>query len=253
MSSALRFGRLFLFSPAKAAAACATDRALRDSLIVYGLTLLGAALFQHWKPYDFPDAAAAVPLGPQGMLFWLKVMLWQPLLMAALIAFAGVLLRWLRDGWLPLKVASSVFWCAAPMILTVFYVKNAIPKPAFAALMLLWAAPGVVVGRGVPAAQWRPLAAFLLGLNAIQLAALFPETVVTAMRWEAGYKAVVGAAGFWMLIGGALGLKALAPSRPLARAALPLLFALVLQIVVVIAAFMLGWLPVETLKALLYG
>ncbi|MCR4296496.1 MAG: hypothetical protein NUW21_13245, partial [Elusimicrobia bacterium] len=199
MSSALRFGRLFLFSPAKAAAACASDRALRDSLIVYGLTLLGAAVFYRFKPYDFPDAAAAVPAGPQGIFFWLKVMLWQPLLMAALVAFAGVLLRWLKDGWLPVKVASSVLWCAIPLILTVFYVKNAVPKPAFAALMLLWAVPGFIVGRGVPAAQWRPLAAFLLGLNAIQLAALLPEAVVTAMRWEAGYKAVVGAAGFWML------------------------------------------------------
>lgn len=253
MRSALAFARLFLFSPTKAAAACATDRALRESFIVYGLTVLAAALFQYWKPYDFPDAAAAVPLGPQGFFFWLKVMLWQPLLMAALIAFAGVLLRWLKDGWLPVKVASSALWCAIPLILTVFYVKNAVPKPAFAALMLLWAVPGIVIGRGVPAAQWRPLAAFLLGLNAIQLAALLPQAVVTAMRWEAGYKAVVGAAGFWMLVGGALGLKALAPARPLARAALPLLFALVLQIVVVIAAFMLGWLPVETLKALLYG
>lgn len=253
MSSALRFGRLFLFSPAKAAAACASDRGLRDALIVYGLTLLGAALFYRFKPYDFPDATAAVPLGPQGIFFWLKVMLWQPLLMAALIAFAGVLLRWLKEGWLPLKVASSVFWCAIPLILTVLYVRNGVPKPAFAVLMLLWAVPGILVGRGVPAAQWRPLAAFLLGLNAIQLAAFFPQAVVTAMRWEEGYKAVVGVAGFWMLIAGALGLKALAPARPLPRAALPLLLALVLQIEVVIAAFMLGWLPVETLKALLYG
>lgn len=253
MRQALAFGRLFLFSPAKAAAACATDRALRDAAAVYALTLLGAAVFYRFKPYDFPDANAAVPMGPQGILFWLKVMLWQPLLMGALVAFAGVLLRWLKDGWLPLKVMSAFFWCAVPLILTVFYVKNQLPKPAFGALMLLWAVPGVLVGRGVPAREWRPLAAFLLGLNAVQLAALLPETVVTAMRWEAGYKAVVGLAGLWMLVGGALGLKSLAPGRPLPRALLPLLFALVLQIEVVIAAFMLGWLPVETLKALLYG
>ncbi|MBI3289138.1 MAG: hypothetical protein HYZ74_06440, partial [Elusimicrobia bacterium] len=101
--------------------------------------------------------------------------------------------------------------------------------------------------------EWEVLAAFMLGLNAIELAALAPEAVVTAMRWEAGYKGVVGLAGFWMLLAGALGLKALPPERPLPRALLPLLFALVLQIEVVVAAFMLGVLPAETLKALLYG
>jgi hypothetical protein len=253
MKKTLNLGRLFLFSPAKAAAACESDRALLDACKIYGLTLLAAAVFYRLKPYDFPDANAAVPMGPQSLFFWLKVMLWQPLLMAALIAFCAVLLRWLRDGWLPIKVATSFFWCAIPLILTVFYVKNSIPKPAFAVLMIAWAVPGVYVGRGVPLREWRSLAAFLLGLNVVELAAMLPESVVTLMRWEAGYKAVVGLAGLWMLVGGALGLKALAPSRPLPRALLPLLFALVLQIEVVIAAFMLGWLPVETLKALLYG
>lgn len=253
MKKALSFGRLFLFSPSKAAEACAGDDALRDALKIYGLTLLGAALFFRFKPYDFPDAAAAVPMGPQDLFFWLKVMAWQPLLMGALIVFSAVLLRWLKDGWLPVKVASSFFWCAIPLILTVFYVKNQIPKPAFAAAMIVWALPGAYVGRGVPSREWRPLTAFLLGLNAVQLAALLPEAAVTVMRWEAGYKAVVGAAGLWMLVGGALGLKMLPPQRPLPRALLPLLFALVLQIEVVIASFMLGWLPVETLKALLYG
>ncbi len=253
MKKALNFGRLFLFSPAKAAGACVENRALADAALVYVLTLLAAAVFYRFKPYDFPDANASVPMGPQGILFWLKVMAWQPLLMAALIGFCGVLLRWLKDGWLPLKVATSFLWCAIPLILTVVYVKNGIPKYAFGALMIVWALPAVHVGRDVPRSEWRLLATFLLGLNAVELAAMLPETIVTVMRWEAGYKAVVGLAGLWMLVGGALGLKALPPHRPLPRALLPLLFALVLQIEVVIAAFMLGWLPVETLKALLYG
>lgn len=253
MKKALNFGRLFLLSPSTAAAACVEERSLLDALIVYALTLLAAAVFYRFKPYDFPDANAAVPTGPQGIFFWLKVMLWQPLLMGALIGFCAVLLRWLKDGWLPLKVATSFFWCAIPLILTVVYVKNGIPKFVFGALMIVWALPGVHVGRGISRTEWRLLATFLLGLNAVELAAMLPETIVTVMRWEAGYKAVVGLAGLWMLVGGALGLKALPPHRPLPRALLPLLFALVLQIEVVIAAFMLGWLPVETLKALLYG
>jgi len=253
LKKALNFGRLFLYSPAKAASACGEDSALSSALRVYVLTLLAAAIFYRFKPYDFPDVNAAVPMGPQGILFWLKVMAWQPLLMSALIAFAAVLLRWMRDGWLPLKVATSFFWTAIPLILTVLYVKNGLPKFAFGFLMIAWTAPAIYVGRGITPAEWRPLAAFLLGLNAVELAAIFPEAVVTAMRWEAGYKGVVGAAGLWMLVGGALGLKSLPPARPLPRALLPLLFALVLQIEVVAAAFLLGWLPVETLKALLYG
>ena len=106
---------------------------------------------------------------------------------------------------------------------------------------------------GGPVQTVASLAAFLLVMNIVELVAFIPQAIVTAMRWESGYKAVVGVAGFWMLIGGALGLKTLAPCRPLPRALLPLLFALVLQIEVVFVAFTLGWLPLETLKALLYG
>jgi hypothetical protein len=253
MIKALRFGRLFLFSPPKAAEACVKDGAIFDALKIYGLTLLAAAVFYRFKPYDFPDANAAVPMSSQSLFFWLKVMAWQPLLMAALIGFAAVLLRWMKDGWLPMKVATSFLWSAVPLILTIFYVKNGIPKSVFSVLMIVWAAPGAYVLRRVPARELLHLTTFLLGLNVIELAAMLPESAVTIFRWEPGYKAVVGVAGLWMLVGGALGLKALPPHRPLPRALLPLLFALVLQIEVVIAAFMLGWLPVETLKALLYG
>lgn len=253
MKKTLGFARLFLSSPTKAAAACLEDAALGSALKVYGLTLSAAAVFFRFKPYDFPDANAAIPSGPQEMLFWLRVMLWQPLLMGALLGFCGGLLRWMKEGWLPLKVATSFFWTAIPLILAVLYLKNTVPKSVFAAVMILWAVPGIVVARGVTLRQWRVLAAFLLGLNAVELAALICEAIVTMMRWEAGYKGVLGLAGFWMLIAGALGLKALPPERPLPRALLPLLFALVLQVEVVVAAFMLGWLPKETLKALLYG
>jgi hypothetical protein len=253
MKRTLRFARLFISSPTKAAAACAEDGALLEGLKVYGLALLAAAVFYRFKPYNFPDANASVPMVSQGFLFWLKVMLWQPPLMAALIGFCGVLLRWTKDGWLPFKLATSLFGSAIPLILIVLYVKNVLPKSYVSVLLIAWALPGLAIAQGVSAREWRMLAAFLLGLNAVELAALPFEAVVTVMRWEGGYKGVIGLAGFWMLLGGALGLKSLPPGRPLPRALLPLLFALVLQITVVVAAFMLGWLPVETLKALLYG
>ncbi len=251
--SVVSYGLAFLTSPAKAAEESRKEDAFKKGLVVYVAALAGAALYYSLKPFDFPDPNAPVPLRHEGLLFWLKVMLWQPLLMAALVGFTGAMLRWFKDGWLPLKVASSFFWTAVPLILCVFYVKNQLPKAAFGALMLAWAAPGVWVGRGVEKGEWRVLAAFLLGLNAIELASLVPEAFVTVIRSETGYKAVVGVAGLWMLVGGALGLKRLPPERPLPRALLPLLFALVLQICVVVAAYLLGWLPAETLKALLYG
>lgn len=258
MKKALQFGWLFLRSPSKAAAACAENRALRDALAVYGVTLLAAAAFQYLKPFDFPDANAAVPAGPQGFLFWLKVMLWQPVLMAFLIGFTGALLQWMKDGWLPLKVFTAFFWAAIPAILMVVYLPkesgpSLLTKLQFRILFALWSAGSLYAMSTVPRGFWRPLASLLLVMNAVQLVTYLPETIVTIMRWEAGYKGVVGIAGFWMLGAGALGLRHLAPGRPLPRAVLPLLFALVLQIEVVFAAFMLDWLPVETLKALLYG
>lgn len=258
MIKALSFGRLFLLSPAKAAAACESERALRDSLNVYALTLLAAAAFQWWKPYDFPDANAVVPMTAQGPLFWVKVMLWQPLLMAFLIGFTGALLQWMKDGWLPLKVFTSFFWVAIPAILMVLYLPKEsgpalLSKLQFRILFALWSGASLYAMTKVPPNSWRPLAAFLLLMNVVQLVTYAPELVVTVLRWEAGYKAVVGAAGLWMLLAGAVGLKHLKPGRPLPRAVLPLLFALVLQIEVVFAAFMLDWLPIETLKALMYG
>lgn len=259
MKKALSFAKLFLTSPSKAAAACAEERALGDALAVYGLTLLAAACFQWWKPYDFPDVNAAVPGGSQNLFFWFKVMLWQPVLMAFLIGFAGALLHWMKDGWLPLKVFTSFFWAAIPAILMVVYLPKSgdgafvLSKAWFRILFALWSAGSVYAMTLVPRSYWKPLASLLLVMNAVQLVTYAPEAVVVAMRWESGYKAVVGVAGFWMLIAGAFGLKHLSPARPMPRALLPLLFALVLQIEVVFAAFMLGWLPMETLKALMYG
>jgi hypothetical protein len=250
---ALRYGALFFVSPARAAAAARAPGALLDGALVYAAALAASALYLALKPFDFPDPHAALPAGPQGLVFWVKVMAWQPLLLAALVVFCAALRRWMADGWLGLKMAVAVLWTALPLILTVAYVKNALPKPAFGALMLLWAAPGVWQARAVPREEWLALAAYLLGLNAVELAALAGQALATLARSPEGYKAAAAAAGLWMIFGGAYGLKSLPPERPLARALMPLLFALILQIEVVAACYLLGWLPVETLKALMYG
>lgn len=253
LKRALRLARLTTLSPSRAAEACAEPGALSAAAAIYAATLLAAAVYFRFKPWDFPDATAAPPYSAgAGLGFWLGVMLWQPLLLGVLVACAAILLRWMKDGWLPLKVASATAWTALPLILTVAYLKGGLAKPVFGAGMILWAAPGVWVARGVTPAEWRMIGTFLLALNAVELFALLPEALATAARSVAAYKAVVAGAGLWMLGAGALGLRALLP-RAMPRAVLPLLFALVLQIVVTIACYMLGWLPPETLKALIYG
>jgi hypothetical protein len=260
MKKALALGKLFLFSPSEAARVCQKDEALYDALKLYALTLLGAALFHWWKPYDFPDANAAVPGVVQGFIFWLKVMMWQPLLMAVLIGLCGALLHWMKDGWLPFKIFTSVFWTAIPFILMLCYLPTSreagpttLSKTQYGILFALWCASAAGMIRLTPKAVWRPLASFLLAMNVVELASFIPQIIVTLLRWEAGYKAVVSVTGLWMLLAGAFGLKSLPPPRPLPRTLFPLIFSLLLQIAVVFAAFTLNWLPMETLKALMYG
>ena len=63
MRRMLRFGRLFFFSPAQAAAACLEEAALISGLSIYAITLLASAVFLCCNPYDFPDANAPTPVG----------------------------------------------------------------------------------------------------------------------------------------------------------------------------------------------
>ncbi|UPT72536.1 MAG: hypothetical protein M0D55_11220 [Elusimicrobiota bacterium] len=253
MKKALELGRLMLVSPQRAAQECESAGALPAALRLYALTLAADAVFQTLKPYDFPDATAAVPAVHQGLSFWIQVALWQPVLMLALIAFAGALLRWMKDGWLPLKVVTSFLWTAIPFILLAAYTMqgSVIGKTQFGFLFLAWLAPTAWLVARVPRADWRPLASLLLAMSVVELAAMLPMAGAVAFRSDAAYKAVAGAAGLWMLFAGARALKFLPPGRPMPRALLPLVFASLLQIGVVFVAFTLGWLPAETLKAII--
>ena len=129
---------------------------------IYALTLLAGAVFRYWKPYDFPDANVAAPLGPQGMFFWLKVMMWQPLLMTAMTGFCGALLQWMKDGWLPLKVITSFLWTAIPVVLMVCFLPRDsgqtaayLTKNQFQILFLLWLLPTFFFVWEVPSKLWR--------------------------------------------------------------------------------------------------
>lgn len=251
MKRAFAFGRLFIFQPARAAQECLRSDALGDALKVYAAWVAASLLYLWLKPFDFPDANAAIPTRVQGFSFWLKVALWEPVLAALNIALTGLVLRWMRDGWLPLKTAAATLWCALPLILTVAYTRSAISKTAFAVLFVAWAVPGVLYARRIPGPEWRRTTTFLLGLNAVGLILLGAQAAVVLARSDALYKGSLVLTVAWLLACGGTGLKTLAKTS-LPRAVLAFLFANLALNLVLAAAFLLGWLPMEILKVLVY-
>jgi hypothetical protein len=117
--------------------------------------------------------------------------------------------------------------------------------------MLMWSVPAVLISRRIAAARWKTLTAFLLGLNVIGIALLVPEVVVCLLRSKPAFNGLLGVELIWMLTCGGLGLARLAKTST-ARAVLAFLFANLAMNVALAAAFVLGWLPLEVLKVLMY-
>lgn len=249
--NAFEFGRLFLFHPDRAAQACEREGALEDGLKVYAVWVVVSLLYLWLKPFDFPDANAPMPVQPEGFAFWLRVAFWEPLLAAMNIALTALVLEWMKEGWLPLKTAVATLWSALPLILTIAYVKTGMSRVVFGAGMIAWAVPGVLVARRVPRGDWRRIAAFLLGLNAVGLVLLLPEVAACILRSDILYKASLGASVLWLLVCGGAGLKRLSGAS-LARAVLAFLFANLVLNLAIAAAYLLHWLPMEVLKVLVY-
>jgi len=251
MKKALAFGRLFLFQPSRAAEACLREESLAEGLSVYAAWVLLSLIYLRFKPFDFPDVNAAVPARVQGLAFWAKVAVWEPVLAALNIALTGLVLRWMRDGWLPLKTASATLWCSLPLVFTIAYTRSAISKPVFAVLLVAWAVPGALYARRIPGEDWRRVTSFLLGLNAVGIALLLPQAAAAALRSDMLYKASLLLTVVWLISCAGTGLKSLAKTS-LPRAALAFLFANLALNLVLAAAFLLGWLPMEVLKILVY-
>lgn len=243
------FAAAFLVRPERAADDCARPDALADALTVYALWVAASLLYLQWKPHDFPDAYA--PARAEGLRFWLRVALWEPVLAAMNLALTGLVLEWMRSGWLALRTAVATLWSAVPLILTIAYTRSGLPRAAFGAGILVWAVPGALVARRIGAGEWRRLAAFLLGLNAISLLLLLPEVAAAVLRSDFLYKATLGVSVVWLLACGGLGLRRLCRAS-LARAVLAFLFANLVLNVVIAAAYLLHWLPMEVLKVLVY-
>lgn len=252
MRKALEFGRLFLFSPEKAAAACERPDAPALGLRLYAL-LLPLQLASAWfNPLSFldPNAPARVAYGA---LFWARVALWQPVIFAMSVFIVVVVLEWLREGSLPVKLWTTVAWAAVPLASAAYYApQDSPPRLLFLFILAAWLVPAVLVARRVPPDRWRKIASFMLGLCALQLAVLAAEylTVVPARSYW-GFFAFSILTLIWLLVVASAGLRRVA-AMPTPRAALGFFLAMIVIIVVPSLAFMLGLMPKDVLKVVIF-
>lgn len=251
MKDALRLARLCALRPAEAAAEIRKPEALRAALLLWAVWVAASMLFTLLKPAGFPEPQmAALPSRPP--LFWLRVLFWQPVLAAVLVGFVGIALRWLSSGWLALKLATGVAWSVLPFLLSVAYVKGAFGGVSASALLAAWLGVTVWYGRAVPAESWRRVASGMLGLNGIPLLSLAVELLIIPTGSLTAYKSLMVVVLLWVLGAAALLFKRSEElSTPRALAAV--FFALLAQNVFVGTAFLLGWLPLEVLKVLMYA
>ncbi|MDD5629166.1 MAG: hypothetical protein PHU21_08875 [Elusimicrobia bacterium] len=286
LSRIWRLAKLFLRSPARAADACRDDENLAPGFWIYAAFTLLMMLFFALKPFDFPDANAPYPRGAQGLMFWFKVMMWQPPLEAAWMALLLGLVVWFRQGSLPVRLAAGVAWTAVPFVLMAVYAavgadasravaelaKGAagaaradaearVVAGARAVTMAKWALGlGTAAWIGLFVPLWRrltrrevmPVVGFMLGVNAIGVAMLTPMALATAWRSSNFFMAAQVAAGFWLLGALTLGLREATGLR-LPRAFMAVLLSMFLQIAVAFTLHLLGLVPKDILKALLYA
>jgi len=256
MRSALKayeFGKLFLFQPSRAADACEKESALDDGLKVYALLAVAQLISSWFDPLAFLDPNAPI-LAPHGAAFWLRVAMWEPVLFGLSVFFTVLVLDWMREGWLPLKTATATFWAAFPAALAVYYASPSMTlgKWVFIALLAAWSAPALWLSRRIPAGRWRKVAAFLLGMSAIQLVCLAVEfATVVPLRTKAGFYALSFLSIGWLLACVGIGLRKLCGTST-ARVVLGFLFAVLVSSIVPALAYLLGLMPKEVLKVVLY-
>lgn len=251
MRGALRLGFLCALRPAGAAEEARRPGALPAALRLWALWVAASMLFTLLKPAGFPEPAAAA-LAPRGPLFWLRVLFWQPVLAAVLVGFVGIALRWLGSGWLALRVLSGVLWSLAPFLVSLAYVRGGLGTAGASLALLAWLGPTVWYGRLIPLEDWRRVGAVVLGLNAIPLLGLLAELAILPTRSLTAYKTLMVIVLLWVLAAAA---RVFSRSERLStpRALAAVFFALLAQNVFVGTAFLLGWLPLEVLKVLMYA
>ena len=228
---------------------------LSASLAIYLIYLCVSVVFYSWKPADFP-AASDAPLSlaratlPQGPVFWAKVQAWSPVLTAIWLYFLAWFVERLKTGRLAFRLFISALVWVAPTVALVLWASGQIHKAGLLAVWALAIAPTVPLARAKAPASWRPLAALLLSIVAVNLALcpLFAAAVV--LRADRAYEALELAMLFWTLGLGTYVLGRL-EELPAARAFAALLFSMIAQMAAVFSLFAGGVVSKEILKALM--
>ncbi len=241
-----------LFAPSAAAETAREPGSLAPAIRLYAAFLLATALFYAWKPFDFPDRNAPFPRDTQSLWFWLKVMAWQPPLECAWVICLLALLRWLKEGKLFWRLLGGLVATAIPFILLVYYSQSALSKPAYAAVLAAWLLLVLYWARQAPRDSWRPTFSLMLALNAIGLVSLLPMALSVPLESDTLFKAGQIGGGLWVLVSGTLALRSLTGQR-LPRCFMAVLFSMFMQIAFAFSLHMLGLVPKDILKALLYA
>jgi hypothetical protein len=221
-------------------------------------------------------------LGQRGMMFWAKVQAWEPFLSAVwlvfLVWFCGYvstsrLLRAIESSTrrlmdfandtlptpiammfsLPGKLAFFIPLLAfglLPALPMLLYNKNLIGKPLLAAAWILIGAAMIPQLRKRPGGSWRPLAAFIMAINVINLALLAPFVATILLRATTAYHVLEMVMVFWTLGLGAYILSRL-EGIPTARAFAVMFLSMLCQIWFVFALYFLGVVSSDILKALM--
>ncbi len=232
--------------------AAAPRPALTDSLRILLAYMVASAVYYWLKPESFPPPpeGAVLPEDPRGLLFWTKVQLWTPALDGVLVATTAWFAQLLKGERLPRRLLAAVLCGAAPVLLLIVYAQSRIPGWAFAGGWLLFAGLAAPGFRRVPPETWAPLAAVLLGVNALSLFLVPLFTAAVLARWAVGYHALEMGLLFWTLGVSTYGAGRLL-GLPAARAFCAVFLGLLAQIVFVFSMHTLGLLPNDVLKALM--
>ncbi|PCI37318.1 MAG: hypothetical protein COB53_06850 [Elusimicrobia bacterium] len=249
----LNFGIDFLYQPSRALDLVNKDprAALRASAGVYALFLVTAALFYTLKPDGFPPIPGAeLNIPEHGLLFWIKVQAWSPILLAVWIAAAGWFGRLLGSGKLAIRLPAAVAAAIIPLLLIVVYNSAQMHRAIFGLCWVGLIAVMVPGFRRVSQEDWLRLTACLAGLHAAAIVLLIPFTIAVVARSPRAYHAVEFVMLFWVL-----GLATFSVRRILniatARAFSAVFLSLITQILFVFSMHLLGVLPKEVLKALM--
>ena len=194
------FARKCLFSPAAAARAAREPGALRAASLIYAAFLAGYWAFFTFKPFDFPEQTAPAPRELMDAAYWLKVVLWQPPLEAAWIAFLIGMAVFFERGALAVRTAVGVAWWAAFVILVVAYAQlHGLSKPVFALGTLAALVPFYPLIRRSPPEKNTAILAFMVGTNAIGVALFAPMAAAVLLASPRLYYAAQIGGGFWIL------------------------------------------------------